>query len=88
MPIRRESGKEIDLYPDEQYEDWGSCVKSNAHEDSEKFKELVHELFLSFTKKLNESSGVRRRYMEQGQAGSLFCIVCGRRSVFLFIISR
>lgn len=88
-PVRNEHDKKIDIYPseNEQYEDWASCGKSEPHEDSEEFKQLVHEFFLSFTKKLNENPSVRRRYMEQGQAGSLFCIVCGRRSVFLLTIS-
>ncbi|XP_076928728.1 uncharacterized protein LOC143592782 [Bidens hawaiensis] len=46
-------------------------------ENTKEFKQLVNDYFLSFTKKLYENSVVRRRYMEQGRAGSLFCIVCG-----------
>ncbi|GJZ18830.1 hypothetical protein Tco_0555420 [Tanacetum coccineum] len=76
-PIRSEIDED-DMYEIEQYE---------LHTETEEFKQLVHEHFLSFTKKLNDHPGVRRRYMEQGRAGSLFCIVCGRRSVFLFTIS-
>ncbi|XP_065870198.1 uncharacterized protein [Euphorbia lathyris] len=59
-------------------EDWVSVTNSEPCEDSEEFKQLVHEAFLDFSKKLNLSSAVRRRYQEQGKVGSLFCIVCGR----------
>ncbi|WCJ19067.1 hypothetical protein M5689_001375 [Euphorbia peplus] len=59
-------------------EDWGSVPNSEPSEDSEEFKQLVHEAYLDFSKKLNLSSAVRRRYQEQGKVGSLFCIVCGR----------
>lgn len=80
VSIRSENDKEVDMYSgkNEQYEDWPSGVKSEPHEGSEEFKQLVHDFFLSFTKKLNDTPGVRRRYMEQGRAGCLFCIVCGR----------
>ncbi|KAK9283070.1 hypothetical protein L1049_011299 [Liquidambar formosana] len=57
-------------------EDW--LENSEPPEETEEFKELVHRAFLKFSKKLNESMVVRRRYTEQGKAGSLFCIVCGR----------
>lgn len=62
----------------EQSEDWVSSAKSEPPEDSEEFQQLVHKFFLSFTKKLNDNPGVRKRYQEHGRAGSLFCIVCGR----------
>ncbi|KAL6326624.1 hypothetical protein AAG906_009750 [Vitis piasezkii] len=67
---------ENDFDPSE--EDWENPVKSEPPEDSEEFKQMVHKSFLKFSKKLNEHPSVRRRYKEQGQAGSLFCIVCGR----------
>ena len=73
---------ENDFDPSE--EDWENPVKSEPPEDSEEFKQMVHKSFLKFSKKLNEHPSVRRRYKEQGQAGSLFCIVCGRRFVFFF----
>lgn len=53
-------------------------AESDAYEDSEEFKQLIHEAFLKYTKKLNVNAAVQRRYKEQGKAGSLFCIVCGR----------
>ncbi|KAG2672367.1 hypothetical protein I3760_13G036900 [Carya illinoinensis] len=59
-------------------EDWASPSESEPAEDSEKFKQLVHEAFLKFSKKLNVNPAVRRRYKEQGKGGSLFCIACGR----------
>ncbi|KAI3517160.1 hypothetical protein L1887_16369 [Cichorium endivia] len=77
-PKRSEIDTEIYSGEIEQYEDWSNGAKSEPREDSDEFKKLLHEFFLSFTKKLNENSSVRRRYMEQGRAGSLFCIVCGR----------
>ncbi|XP_024991797.1 uncharacterized protein LOC112525768 isoform X2 [Cynara cardunculus var. scolymus] len=72
----------------EQYESLASGVKSEPHEGSEEFKQLVHDFFLSFTKKLNDTPGVRRRYMEQGRAGSLFCVVCGRSLSKEFLDTR
>ncbi|KAI7730027.1 hypothetical protein M8C21_019978 [Ambrosia artemisiifolia] len=76
-PTRSEKDKDADMYPSEferRYE---------PHEDTKEFKQLVNDHFLSFTKKLNENPVMRRRYMEQGRAGSLFCIVCGRSFVIL-----
>lgn len=70
----------------DKFEDRMSYAKSEPPEDSEEFKELVQKSFLFFTKKLNDNPVVRKRYKEQGRAGSLFCIVCGRRSVFSFMI--
>ena len=67
-------------------EDWVKPSESEPSEDSEEFKQLVHEAFLKYSKKLNVNPAVRRRYKEQGKAGSLFCIVCGRRSVFFSVI--
>uniref|UniRef100_A0A5B6ZBJ2 XS domain-containing protein n=1 Tax=Davidia involucrata TaxID=16924 RepID=A0A5B6ZBJ2_DAVIN len=78
--IRGRDDNQVDMHTNEvdQSEDWVSSGKSELPEDSEEFKQLVHEAFLSFTKKLNEIPAVRKRYKEQGRAGSLFCIVCGR----------
>nr|XP_043640305.1 uncharacterized protein LOC122611347 [Erigeron canadensis] len=70
-PIRREHDKEVDMYS-------GDTERYDPHEDTEKFKQLVHDYFLSFTKKLNDTPSVRRKYLEHGQAGSVYCIVCGR----------
>ncbi|KAF8036822.1 hypothetical protein BT93_C2517 [Corymbia citriodora subsp. variegata] len=60
-----------------------SAVISEFPEESEEFEKSVHDAFLSYSKKLNTNSRVQRRYLAQGKAGSLFCVVCGRRSVFL-----
>ncbi|KAJ9159814.1 hypothetical protein P3X46_025283 [Hevea brasiliensis] len=65
---------------DDPSEGWVNMADTEQCEDSEEFKQLVHEAFLDYSKKLNLSSAVRRRYKEQGKAGSLFCIVCGRSS--------
>ncbi|XVF23376.1 hypothetical protein REPUB_Repub13aG0033100 [Reevesia pubescens] len=59
-------------------EDLVNYAEAELSEDSEEFKLLVHEAFLNYSKKLNLNQSVRRRYKEQGHAGSLFCIVCGR----------
>lgn len=56
-------------------------AKSEPPENSEEFKQIVHWFFLSFTKKINVTPSARKRYKEQGKAGSLFCIVCSRRFV-------
>ncbi|KAF5733694.1 hypothetical protein HS088_TW16G00134 [Tripterygium wilfordii] len=57
---------------------FGGHAKFESSEDTEKFKQLVHEAFLRYYKRLNVNLAVRRRYKEQGKAGSLYCIVCGR----------
>ncbi|KAL4575280.1 hypothetical protein LXL04_022122 [Taraxacum kok-saghyz] len=78
--VSRRSENDNDMYSNEveELEDLSNFAKSEPREDTQEFKKRLHEFFLSFTKKLNENSSVRRRYMEQGRAGSLFCIVCGR----------
>ncbi|KAH9768911.1 hypothetical protein WN944_018735 [Citrus x changshan-huyou] len=59
-------------------EEWSNLAESEPSEDTEEFKELVQKAFLLYAKKLNVNPSVRRRYKEQGKAGSLFCIACGR----------
>lgn len=59
--------------------------KAEPPECSEDFKQLVHHAFFRFVKQLNENSGQRRRYVEQGKAGTLKCSICGR-SVFYAMI--
>ncbi|KAL5974587.1 hypothetical protein ACLOJK_031257 [Asimina triloba] len=55
--------------------------KADPPEGSEEFKQLVQRAFLRFSKLLNESPAQQKQYKEQGKAGKLQCIVCGR-SVF------
>eukprot|EP01018_Ginkgo_biloba_P033071 Gb_05458 [translate_table: standard] len=50
-------------------------------ENSEEFKRHVHSAFLRFSKLLNENPGKKKKYQEQGKAGSLTCSVCGRLSI-------
>lgn len=57
-----------------------SAVVSEFPEESEEFEKSVHDAFLIYSKKLNTNSRVQRRYLAQGKAGSLFCVVCGRSS--------
>lgn len=78
--IRSKDGNQGDVHAKkvEQSENWAISAKSELTEDSDEFKQLVHSYFLSFTRKLNDNPAVRKRYKEQGRAGSLFCIVCGR----------
>lgn len=82
--IRGQDDNQLDKHENEfhQSDNWMSSSKPEPHEKSEELKQSVQKAFLIFSKKLNENSGVRKRYKEQGRAGSLFCIVCGRRSVF------
>lgn len=54
-----------------------SAVVSEFPEESEEFEKSVHEAFLNYSKKLNTNSRVQGRYLAQGKAGSLFCVVCG-----------
>ncbi|KAG5075464.1 hypothetical protein JHK84_056695 [Glycine max] len=65
---------------DESSEDWISAAESEPTEGSEEFNQMVHENFLMYSKKLNLNLYVQRRYEDQGKAGSLYCIVCGRSS--------
>ncbi|OIW21505.1 hypothetical protein TanjilG_05154 [Lupinus angustifolius] len=65
---------------DESSEDWVSATESEPPEGSEEFKRMVHEAFLMYSKNLNLSSSLQKRYQEQGKAGSLYCSVCGRSS--------
>ncbi|KAG7032945.1 hypothetical protein SDJN02_06996 [Cucurbita argyrosperma subsp. argyrosperma] len=53
-------------------------TESEPPEDSEKFNQMVHEAFLKCLKMLNMKASVRKRYKDQGNGGSLYCIVCGR----------
>ncbi|XP_038884675.1 uncharacterized protein LOC120075393 [Benincasa hispida] len=53
-------------------------TESEPPEDSEEFKQLTHEAFLKCSKMLNMKSSVRKKYTEQGNAGSLYCIICRR----------
>ncbi|OVA03615.1 XS domain [Macleaya cordata] len=61
-------------------EDLVAPAKSDVPEDSEEFKHLVHRAFLRFSKQLNENPAQRRRYLEEGKAGTLLCSVCGSLS--------
>lgn len=72
-------------YETQKSKNWVSSSESGPSEESKEFKELVQAFFLSFSKMLNGSVGTRKRYKEQGRAGSLFCIVCGKRSVFFVL---
>ncbi|KAM1175705.1 hypothetical protein EV1_027840 [Malus domestica] len=71
--VHASDGTDVD-----QSENGLSSARPEPSEDSEEFMQMVNEAFLTFSKKLNMNSAVRRRYKEQGKAGTLFCIVCGR----------
>lgn len=49
-------------------------------EDSPEFKQQIHRAYMKYAKALNENPGQRRRYEEQGKAGTLLCLVCSRLS--------
>ncbi|VFQ94171.1 unnamed protein product [Cuscuta campestris] len=53
-------------------------LKNEPPEDSEDFKQLVHNAFFKFVKHLNETPARRRKYMKQGIPSCLKCIICGR----------
>ncbi|ERN13144.1 uncharacterized protein LOC18441382 [Amborella trichopoda] len=72
---RHEGG--LSLQDEEQRDDdMTPQIKPEPPEHSEEFKQLVHRAFLRFSKELNENPGQRKRYKEQGKAGSVRCIVC------------
>jgi hypothetical protein len=56
-------------------------VKKDPPEGSEEFSKQVHHAFLKFSKILNESLTMQKRYREAPK-GSLSCCVCGR---FVFL---
>lgn len=78
--LRGKDSKVLDesAFETQESKNWVSSSESGPPEGSKEFKELVHGFFLSFSKMLNENLGTRKRYKEQGKAGSLFCIVCGK----------
>ncbi|KAI5067827.1 hypothetical protein GOP47_0018355 [Adiantum capillus-veneris] len=49
-------------------------------EDSPEFKQQVQRSLLKYAKILNEDQEQRKKYEEQGKAGTLLCIACGRLS--------
>ncbi|KAL6537934.1 hypothetical protein OROHE_012221 [Orobanche hederae] len=57
-----------------------SLAKPEPPENSEDFKQLVRSAFFKFLKQINETPTKRKKYLEQGKAGSLKCIVCGSSS--------
>ncbi|XP_043699878.1 uncharacterized protein LOC122650539 [Telopea speciosissima] len=61
-------------------EDQGVPAKPEPPEGSEKFNQKAYDAFLRFSKHLNENPVQQRRYMEQGNADSLLCIICGSQS--------
>lgn len=55
--------------------------KPEPPEKSEEFKQLVQSAYFKFLKQINETPMKRKKFLEQGKAGTLKCFVCGR-SVF------
>lgn len=53
-------------------------LKSEPLENSEDFKQLVHNAFFKFVKHLNETPARRTKYRKQGTSSCLKCIICGR----------
>lgn len=49
-------------------------------EDSNEFKQQVQRSLLKYAKMINEDPEQRKKYEEQGKAGTLLCVACGRLS--------
>ncbi|KAJ6909161.1 hypothetical protein NC652_020209 [Populus alba x Populus x berolinensis] len=81
-------GEDANVIDDDQPEEWVNLGEAEPPEGSEEFKQLVDEAFLLYSKRLNLNSALRRRYKEQGKAGSLFCIVCGKSSSKEFMAAQ
>ncbi|KAM7263488.1 hypothetical protein ACFE04_001171 [Oxalis oulophora] len=62
----------------EQSDDCMIMAGHDKSEDTDEFKQMVHEAFLDYSKKINANSVVQKRYKDQGKSGSVFCIACGR----------
>ncbi|KAF2321651.1 hypothetical protein GH714_000910 [Hevea brasiliensis] len=54
--------------------------RTEPPQDSEEFMLLVQSAFLKFVKVLNENSANRRKYLEEGRAGTMKCSICGSSS--------
>ncbi|XVF19503.1 hypothetical protein REPUB_Repub11eG0116100 [Reevesia pubescens] len=54
--------------------------RTEPPEDSEEFKQLIHDAFDKFVKVLNENPAQRRKYTDKGEAETLKCCVCGSKS--------
>ncbi|KAK6163513.1 hypothetical protein DH2020_000377 [Rehmannia glutinosa] len=84
------SVQDIDKSPHDhdgsQLEDHLPLAKPEPPEKSDDFKQLVQSAFFKFLKQINETPTKRKNYMEQGKAGSLKCIVCGRSVFYVMII--
>lgn len=65
-------------------ENSGARWRSEPSEDSDDFKQRIQAAFLDFSKRFNENPTARKLYKEEGKAGTLFCVVCRRRSVSSF----
>lgn len=55
-------------------------IAPDLPENSAEFKQQVHRAFMKYAKTLNENFGQRKKYEEQGKAGMLLCLACGRLS--------
>lgn len=58
-------------------------ARTEPPEDSEEFMLRVQNAFLKFVKVLNENSTNRRKYLDQGGAGSMKCSICGRFVIYI-----
>lgn len=81
-PWKRNVDNEIDVVPtdDDNLFDDMDAPSHDLPEDSDEFKQQVENLFLQYCKVLNTKPSTQRRYREEGNAGFLLCIVCGRLS--------
>ncbi|XP_058004126.1 uncharacterized protein LOC110648784 isoform X2 [Hevea brasiliensis] len=61
--------------------------RTEPPEDSEEFMLLVQSAFLKFVKVLNENSANRRKYLEEGRAGTMKCSICGSSKEFVDTLS-
>ncbi|KAF3680256.1 putative cyanidin-3-O-glucoside 2-O-glucuronosyltransferase-like [Capsicum annuum] len=88
--ISSKDDKQTEAYDHEvkELKDQVACAKTELPEESIEFKQLVHDFFLSCTKKLNESVATQKRYKAQGMAGGLYCIVCGKSQLKEFKDTR
>lgn len=82
---QNDNNSTIPAHTAEVSEDFVTPWKSDPLEESDGFKQRIQAAFLDFSKRFNENPTARKLYKEEGKAGSLFCVVCRRRSVLSFM---
>lgn len=84
FPGYEDASNRSNLHQGEETQEYsGTATKSEPPENSEEFRQLMFNAFFKFVKQLNETPAKRKKYKEQGEAGNLKCIICGRSVLYI-----